>query len=95
MAITCEYNLTASDLFFEASKIREAAKRDNFLRAEAVGRAMVQANPGVAEAYYLYGRASVGMFNRDVAIKSLKRCIQLDPTNGRAKQLLEALQNAK
>lgn len=79
--------------YFEASKINEAARRDNYLRAEAVAKAMVKANPTIAEGYYLYARAAVGMFNRKAAIRSLKRCVQLDPTHGRAKQMLEALQN--
>jgi cytochrome c-type biogenesis protein CcmH/NrfG len=52
-------------------------------------------DPTSAEAQFLYGRVLLGKAKTPEAIAAFKKCLELDPTFGRAKMYLEGMGELK
>jgi tetratricopeptide (TPR) repeat protein len=69
-------------------------KKDNDA-AIAIMQFNIEQNPGVAYCYNLLGRIQAGAGQKDAAIASLKKAIELDPEDKWSKGILEKLQTKK
>lgn len=71
--------------------IRDSLTYEKYDEALGYARAAVELDPSSAEAFFLLGRAELGVLKLDNAIAAFRKCLELTPTHGRARRQLKAL----
>ena len=85
------YDFSPGPLNHTVEKLARQQKLDDAL---AIAKANVELHPDLAYAYAILGRLHAARQERELAIAALRRAVELDPTNGQAKQQLEELEAA-
>jgi tetratricopeptide (TPR) repeat protein len=65
---------------------------EEFEKALPMAAMATRFSPDSAEAAFIMGRTKLGLAKLPEAVAAFKRCLELDPTHGRAKKYLEALE---
>lgn len=71
--------------------INESLKFGDFPKAVRLAKAGIELDPESAECFYLLGRAELGVLKSEDAINAFRKCLELQPTHGRAQRQLMAL----
>ncbi len=71
--------------------VNESLKYEKFEDAERFAESAIELDGQSSEAYYLLGRAKLGVAKSTEAIEAFQKCLELEPTHGRAQRQLKAL----